>query len=30
MAAVDATFTANPPLRDMTIQHSSDGSISYG
>jgi hypothetical protein len=30
MVAVDDTFTANPPLRDMTIQHSSDGSMIYG
>jgi predicted transcriptional regulator len=30
LAAVYDTFTANPPLREMTIQHMSDGSISYG
>jgi predicted transcriptional regulator len=30
LAAVYDTFTANPPLREMTIQHMSDGSIIYG
>ena len=30
LGAVYDTFTANPPLREMTIQHMSDGSINYG
>jgi hypothetical protein len=30
LAAVYDTFTANPPLREMTIQPMSDGSIIYG
>ena len=30
LASVYDTFTVNPPLREMTLDHMSDGSIIYG
>ena len=30
LAALYDTFTAHPTLREMTLEHTNDGSITYG
>jgi hypothetical protein len=30
LASVYDTFAAHPPLREMTLEHTNDGSITYG